>query len=201
MLPRLVVVARYFSASAANVTTGLTGGAASLVGVEPGFGLALRGVPLAPTLLTVGIDRPPPGLLALAVDVGPGVLRDLASADVTPVGSAEGDLAAVIEPRIMAAALDVWGETGGIISSGDVLARATVVHALTLYSTTGERLASWTVSGAGLARTSTSLRDRADSNIEQRSLELALRDAAWSFMSSFRDVQGVRRWPDERGVR
>src|SRR5437899_2145227 len=50
---------------------------------------------------------------------------------VTPVGSAEGDLAAVIEPRIMAAALDVRGETGGIISSGDVLARATVVYALT----------------------------------------------------------------------
>jgi len=115
---------------------------------------------------------------------------------VTPVGSAGDGLSAVIEPRILAAALEV-GRQG----VDDTFARGSITYGFTLYSKTGERLASWTVSGAGLASSSTSLRDAADWNTVRRSLELALRDAAWNFTSGFRDVAEVRRWLDERGVK
>lgn len=112
---------------------------------------------------------------------------------VTSVGSAEDGLSAVIEPRILAATLAV-GRQG----VDDTFARASITYGFTLYSNAGERLASWTVSGAGLASSSTSLREAADWNIGRRSFELALRDAAWNFTSGFRDVAEVRRWLDER---
>ena len=122
--------------------------------------------------------------------------RVVSSPTVMHVGTLEGGAAGVVEPRIISAAMYL-----GLHANGEAFNRATITYAFTLYAYAGERLASWTVSGEGLATSALSLTDTASWNIEQRSVELAMREAAWKFMSGFRDVPEVRRWLDERGVR
>lgn len=118
----------------------------------------------------------------------------------TPVGSDEATLAAVIEPRIVA----VFTEES-VQPENRLTVRAAISYEFTLYSNSGDRVATWTVPGSSLS----SLQIGAVSivqlpemmSIVQRTLELALRDAAWNFTSGFRDVPDVRRWLDERGVK
>jgi len=113
-----------------------------------------------------------------------------------PLRSGEESLPAVIEPRIGSAILELQ-----MLPPDRTFARATISYTLTLYPIGGAPLVTWTVYGTGVASSTVQLSDAATWNVEQRSFELALRDAAWNFTSSFRDVQGVRRWLDERGVR
>jgi hypothetical protein len=110
----------------------------------------------------------------------------------TAPGSAiDGGPVAVIEPRIVSATQQI--ESGGPATPS---ARTTLVYELRLYSTDGQPLATWTVTGVGAA-TSGIFTDPP----YKPSIELAMRDAAFKLTSGFRDFPGVRRWVEERGVR
>jgi hypothetical protein len=111
---------------------------------------------------------------------------------------ATGDpgVAAVIEPRIVA--VEMWYDTGRRETAGTPVSfagtHAAITYRFTLDSTRGERLATWSVSGDGFL----SANEGGLTPFEERALDLAIRDAAWSFVTGFRDVPEVRRWLDAR---
>jgi len=101
------------------------------------------------------------------------------------------DVAAIVEPRIMQAALST-----GPHGQGQVFT-ATIEYGITLYSVAGERIASTTASGTGsvvIGPFDTML----TRPIERRSIELAMRDAAWKFMRGLRDDPAIRSWLEQR---
>ena len=122
--------------------------------------------------------------------------RVVTVSSMAPGDAIDGGPAAVIEPRIVSATQQTGG--GGPNTTS---ARTTIVYELRLYSTGGQPLATWTVTGPGAATSGTSPVEMATWNVNQRSIELAMRDAAWNFTTGFRDVPDVRRWLEQRGVR
>lgn len=112
--------------------------------------------------------------------------------------SGDNAVAGVIEPKIA----DVSYEVPSRRVVGDqVVARALITYAFTLYSREGEQLASWQVSGRGVETPSAKIGVVPAHRSVQRSFEQAMREAAWKLTSDFRGVPGVRRWLDEQGVK
>src|SRR5438105_14322189 len=115
-------------------------------------------------------------------------------AEVRAVPLAESgsrDVAAIVEPRIMQAMLSTGPHSGGQVFT------ATIEYGITLYSVAGERIASTTASGTGsvvIGPFDTML----TRPIERRSIELAMRDAAWKFMRGLRDDPAIRSWLEQR---
>jgi hypothetical protein len=116
-----------------------------------------------------------------------------------PVEPPQAMMAGVIEPKI--SSVSYWVPDTGV-SASPVRARAYVSYALTLYSPQGVRLAAWEVRGEGVdVATGSGFEVSISSRAVKRSLELAMRDAAWNLVTQFRDVPGVPDWLAERGVR
>ena len=107
-------------------------------------------------------------------------------------------LAGVIEPRIVGVSYTppVGAPTKGVLTYTGLRATAWIAYGFTLYSVNGEQLASWEVRGYGVGVDSWHSR-----RAVLRSLEEAMREAAWEFPENFRSVPGVRRWLDANGVK
>ena len=171
-----------------------------------------------PVLLTVGVRYPegfqsrlydkPKGELhvaPLAVGQASTKLLDEAFAAlferiVTLPPSAPGtpDLAAVIEPEIEGVGYDQ--PPPGIYTAPQAVS-ARITYRFTLYRPGGEQLASWSVSAEGAYKPPMKQSFEIHvSGLVVRAMELAMRDAAWKFMSGFRQVPDVRRWLEQAGV-
>jgi hypothetical protein len=107
-------------------------------------------------------------------------------------------VAGVIEPKIVEVFYEV--PSGGA-SVNPVLARARITYAFTLYSREGEQLASWQVSGEGVETPSATIGVFPAHRSVQRSLEQAMREAAWNLDNDFRTVPGVVRWLENHGAK
>lgn len=105
--------------------------------------------------------------------------------------SLRGDLAGVIEPRIVSAAYEYP-------RAGTRVFPVHITYGFTAYSRRGEAVASWDVTGQGTEPTSNPF--DAPSSI-RRNFEHAMREAAWKLTSGFRDFPEIRRWLEEQGVR
>ena len=120
-----------------------------------------------------------------------------------PNVSSESAVTGVIEPRIAKVAYELPESVeqffGGRADTYAIVV-AHITYAFTLYSMKGEQLASWPVSGRGVETLPLGWTEM-NKVLGQRSLELAMRDAAWKLTSEFRNVPGVRRWLDEHGVK
>ena len=109
----------------------------------------------------------------------------------SPDSPLRGDLAGVIEPRISSAGFK-------FPSPGSPSFPAHVTYGFTLYSSRGEQIASWDVTGqAGepIANIFSPV------SAVKRNFELAMQEATLKLTSGFRKVPEVRRWLDEQGVR
>jgi hypothetical protein len=115
-----------------------------------------------------------------------------------PKVSSENLVAGVIEPKIVEVSYEV--PSGGA-SVNPVLARARITYAFTLYSREGEQLASWQVSGEGVETSSATIGVFPAHRSVQRSLEQAMREAAWNLDNDFRTVPGVVRWLENHGAK
>lgn len=105
--------------------------------------------------------------------------------------SLRGDLAGIIEPRIISA-----GYQFGTQQSSPFPAQIT--YGFTLYSRRGESVASWDVTGQSSESIGNPL---APVGSIRRNFEHAMREAAWKFTSGFRDVHEVRQWLAKQAVR
>ena len=112
--------------------------------------------------------------------------------DRPPLRAEGAKIDAVIEPAI--AAFDVKTRVRG--PGFTETYRAEITYRFTLWSSQGERIASWTVTGNGETRGVTW---RAD-ELRGRVAELAMRDAAAKFLRVFRGVPEARRWLGEMGL-
>jgi len=118
--------------------------------------------------------------------------------DRVPPAGRQSAVAGVIEPTITA--VSYWVPQGGV-SVNPVRARAEITYTLTLYSPQGLRLADWEVRGDGV-----DVADGAGVEISgagsavARSLEMAMREAAWNLVTHFRDAPGVPAWLAGQGV-
>jgi hypothetical protein len=110
--------------------------------------------------------------------------------------SLRGDLAGIIKPRIASAAAVYGHDYVMVMAEIDVSAHVT--YGFTVYSPSGEHVASWDVTGQGKV-SSGNLIDAA-SPLKQ-SFEHAMREAAWKLTSGFRDISEVREWLTEQAVR
>jgi hypothetical protein len=118
-----------------------------------------------------------------------------------------GDLAGVIEPRIVSAVADhVYEEH---IKAGVMVEPVRVTYGFVLYSPRRELVASWYVTGRGsepfhptcfLPTCLLTIMSELKSTTK-RNLEHAMREAAWEFTSGFRDIPEVRRWLAEQASR
>jgi hypothetical protein len=96
-------------------------------------------------------------------------------------GGAPRDVAAVIEPTIQDVAIQVERGSANVFT---------------------DRGSTWTVTGTGVETVKIgAFGPKRSGTGDQSQLELAMRDAAWTLMTSFRDVPEVRRWLEERGVK
>ena len=108
------------------------------------------------------------------------------------------NLAGVIEPRIVGVSYTppVGAPTKGVFAYTGLRATTSITYGFTLYSVNGEQLASWGVWGYGVGVDSWLSR-----RAVLRSLEEAMREAAWKFPESFRNVPEIRGWLDAHGVK
>ena len=104
--------------------------------------------------------------------------------------SLPGDLAGIIEPRIVSAAVE-YPYTNKELQSGVIVQLVHVTYGFTVYSPSGEPVASWNVTGRGDEPIANLL--AAESTVK-RNFENAMRDAAWQLTSGFREIPEVRRW-------
>jgi hypothetical protein len=112
-------------------------------------------------------------------------------------GGAPRDVAAVIEPTIQDVAIQVEHQPDDVFTD-----RGSITYRLTLFSPVGEQLATWTVTGTGVEQIKIgAFGPKRSGTGDQSQLELAMRDAAWTLMTGFRDVPEVRRWLDRRNVK
>jgi hypothetical protein len=106
-------------------------------------------------------------------------------------------VAAVIEPTIQDVAIQVEHQPDDVFTD-----RGSITYRLTLFSPVGEQLATWTVTGTGVEQIKIgAFGPKRSGTGDQSQLELAMRDAAWTLMTGFRDVPEVRRWLDRRNVK
>lgn len=98
-----------------------------------------------------------------------------------------GDLAGVIELRILAVQSHVYPT---IVFAG-------ITYGFTLFSPTGEQVASWSVTGTVTSAPFSELSITGERSIAT-AFQQATRLAAWEFTSGFRSVPEERRWLNER---
>jgi hypothetical protein len=110
----------------------------------------------------------------------------------TPLGGGEPRIAAVIEPNIEDAS---FSSPPMIVSLADVTAE--VIYQFTVYSSQGNRLASWKVRGIGNPSPGWFVWKTEPFS---KAMDLAMVDAARKFMTGFRDVPEVQRWLREVGI-
>jgi hypothetical protein len=103
-----------------------------------------------------------------------------------------GDLAGIIEPRIISAGFKWSLEKSGPFPTQ-------ITYGFTLYSRRGETVASWDVTGQHNEPASGN--PLAAVGFVRRNFELSMREAAWKFTSGFRNVPEVRQWLEKQGVR
>jgi hypothetical protein len=110
-----------------------------------------------------------------------------------PLSPAESNLDLIIEPRIEEFDL---GYPASIFQTP----RTEIVYRITLYSTDGTPFASWTVTGMTERRPDLfELFERSHTHFGKRS-DLALQDAAKTFMAGFHNIPEVRAWLRRLGV-
>lgn len=122
-----------------------------------------------------------------------------------------GDLAGIIEPGIVSAeAVYISDEPP---KAGLVVQPVHVTYGFTVYSPSGESVASWDVTGRGevpivdlrdaiaeaditmlMRNFKHAMRAIAGINMLKRNFEYAMREAAWKLTSGFREIPEVREW-------
>jgi len=105
-----------------------------------------------------------------------------------PVGL---ELAAFIEPSIEEIKISVVRHSPNYERSLVI-----ITYRIELYSTSGIRLASYTVEGSGESRPSASIGTKSFGE----ATHFAMRDAAAQFMAGFQDQQGVKEWFEDIGL-
>jgi len=115
--------------------------------------------------------------------------------------SLRGDLAGIIEPQIVSAAAVYISDEH--LQAGLQVMPVHVTYGFTLYSPSGEPMASWDVTGRGEEPTSTSSPLASGStaiSTLKRNFEHAMREAAWKLTSGFREIPEVRQWLAKQAV-
>ena len=102
-----------------------------------------------------------------------------------PLGPVGPELAAIIEPSIEEIKISVVQHRRTYARSS-----VTITYRITLYSTSGITLASYSVEGSGESRPSVSIGTKSFGE----ATHFAMRDAAAQIMAGFLDQQGVRKW-------
>jgi hypothetical protein len=101
------------------------------------------------------------------------------------------DVAGVIEARIVSAGFRYL-----VIGKEDFFPTH-VTYGFTLFSRSGETVASWSSTGSGHERVGS---PNAVGTI-RRSFERAMTESAWKATSGFRDIPEIPRWLDSQGIR
>lgn len=129
-----------------------------------------------------------------------------------------GDLAGIIEPRIVSAEAVYRSEEH--LKAGVAVQPVHITYGFTVYSSSGEPVASWDVTGRGevpivdlrdaivginmlemLKRDFDAMREAiAGINMLKRNFEHAMREAAWKLTSGFREIPEVRQWLAKQAV-
>ncbi len=111
-----------------------------------------------------------------------------------PLKAVEPALAAVIEPSIEEFSVGVPLLSNGIFT-------AEITYRFILFSSDGNRVASWTVRGVGEKHGAITFVDwSAWSRWQGEAADLAMQDAAKEFLTGFRNVPEIRRWFRQIGV-
>jgi len=108
-----------------------------------------------------------------------------------PLGQVGLELAAIIEPSIEEIRISVVRH-----SPNYERALVIITYRIALYSTSGIRLASYTIEGSGESRPRASIGTKSFGE----ATHFAMRDAAAQFMAGFQDQQGVREWFEDIGL-
>jgi hypothetical protein len=108
-----------------------------------------------------------------------------------PLGPIGLELAAIIEPSIEEIRISVVRH-----SSNYERSLVVITYRIALYSTSGIRLASYSVEGSGESRPSASIGTKSFGE----ATHFAMRDAAAQFMAGFQDQQGVKEWFEDIGL-
>jgi hypothetical protein len=108
-----------------------------------------------------------------------------------PLGQVGLDLAAIIEPSIEEIRISAVRHGANYKHSLVI-----ITYRITLYSTSGVRLASYSVEGSGESRPRASI----GSKSFREATYFAMRDAAAQFMAGFQNQQDVKEWFEDIGL-